>query len=254
MEAYRFCLLMVRMKKQRCPRTVHLSCLLLLFLAGASSGNAEVAYTVRTFTTDHGLPQNTVHAIQQTRDGYLWIATRFGLARFDGVRFVTFTPVNTPAFPNVNCTALAESDDGVLWIGTKKGLVTMRSGKFRRIGGEMNARHVWTLLMGGQGEVWAGTDAGLFRLEGETIEKVSSPTGAPAHAGGKPAKGIDALFQAYQKAASSCGQDTAGLTREKLAGVVKRQQTALKEKLGCERVSFRVTVEDGRVRVKATPK
>lgn len=82
----------------------------------------------------------------------------------------------------------------------------------------------------------------------------SPPTGAPAHAGGKPAKGIDALFQAYQKAASSCGQDTAGLTREKLAGVVKRQQTALKEKLGCERVSFRVTVEDGRVRVKATPK
>ena len=65
----------------------------LLFLsAGAStpavSTNAVMPYRIRAWQTDDGLPQNSVYAITQTSDGYLWVGTREGLARFDGVRFV----------------------------------------------------------------------------------------------------------------------------------------------------------------------
>ena len=45
---------------------------------------------------EDGLPQNSVKAILQTRDGYLWLATEEGLARFDGVRFTVFDSTNTP--------------------------------------------------------------------------------------------------------------------------------------------------------------
>ena len=47
-------------------------------------------YHHQSWQTEQGLPQNTVYAIAQTADGYLWFATIGGLARFDGVRFTTF--------------------------------------------------------------------------------------------------------------------------------------------------------------------
>src|SRR5688572_19614976 len=46
--------------------------------------------------TENGLPQNTVHSIAQTTDGYIWIGTEEGLARFDGVRFTVFDKQTTP--------------------------------------------------------------------------------------------------------------------------------------------------------------
>jgi len=66
----------------------------LLFLSAGSaspavSSNSAMPYRIRAWQTDDGLPQNPVHAITQTLDGYLWVGTREGLARFDGVRFVT---------------------------------------------------------------------------------------------------------------------------------------------------------------------
>ncbi len=47
------------------------------------------------WTSDQGLPQNSVNAIVQSPDGYLWLATQEGVARFDGARFVVFDPRNS---------------------------------------------------------------------------------------------------------------------------------------------------------------
>src|SRR5512135_3112975 len=54
----------------------------------APSRNSD--WVVRTWQTKDGLPQNYVYALLQTRDGYLWVGTGGGLARFDGVRFRNF--------------------------------------------------------------------------------------------------------------------------------------------------------------------
>lgn len=71
-------------------------CLTPLFLMCSSAFAQSPAYQVDHWTTDNGLPQNTVTNIIQTRDGYLWLATFDGLARFDGVRFTVFNKSNTP--------------------------------------------------------------------------------------------------------------------------------------------------------------
>ena len=55
---------------------------------------------VDTWTTDNGLPQNSVTALTQTPDGYIWLTTQEGLVRFDGVRFTVFNRSNTPAITN----------------------------------------------------------------------------------------------------------------------------------------------------------
>src|SRR5262249_44128963 len=51
----------------------------------------------RRFTTEDGLPDNSVKAVLQARNGYLWVGTQEGLARFDGRHFQSFTAENTPA-------------------------------------------------------------------------------------------------------------------------------------------------------------
>src|SRR6476660_8638877 len=70
----------------------------------------------QTWLTENGLPQNTVQAIVQTRDGYLWIGTQEGLARFDGLNFTVFDKENSPAFKSNDIRFLYEDLRGRLWI------------------------------------------------------------------------------------------------------------------------------------------
>ena len=60
-----------------------------------------------------------------------------------------------------------------------------------------------------------------------------------------------ALFDSYVSAAQACGQRIAGLTPQKLQAVVDKQTGALRSKLGCKDVTFRVVVKDGKVKLKA---
>ena len=101
---------------------------------GATSTNAvdpEAGddYIVDVWDTDRGLPNSTVMSIAQTPDGYLWVGTMLGgLARFDGVRFTTFAPANTPNLPSIEINNLQVDARGTLWIGTAEGALISRSG------------------------------------------------------------------------------------------------------------------------------
>jgi signal transduction histidine kinase/ligand-binding sensor domain-containing protein len=80
------------------------------------------------------LPQSSVSAVVQTRDGYLWLGTYGGLVRFDGVRFVAFDAGNTPGLASSRVTALYEDAEGRLWIGHENGSATMyEAGRFRPV-------------------------------------------------------------------------------------------------------------------------
>jgi len=86
-------------------------------------------YTRTIWTQQHGLPQDAIRAITQTTDGYLWLGTEEGLARFDGYDFVVFNRENG-SLPNNIVTSLFAGKDGVLWIGTPEGLTRYSGGKF----------------------------------------------------------------------------------------------------------------------------
>ena len=84
-----------------------------------------------TFTAANGLPQSTVNAATRTRDGYLWVATQDGLARFDGTRFTVFNAQNSEGLTQSDIRTLSSTRDGTLWIGTRShGVVHLVDGKF----------------------------------------------------------------------------------------------------------------------------
>ena len=100
--------------------------------SGAQTLTAQ--YRIESWTTDNGLPQNSVRSIVQTRDGYLWLTTFDGLVRFDGVRFTVFDKSNTKGLSTNRFTALHEDGDGALWIGTGDGGLTFyRDGVFKTL-------------------------------------------------------------------------------------------------------------------------
>lgn len=105
--------------------------LLVIGLSGFIPTNVLAQYRFDNWTTEQGLPQNSVLAITQTRDGYLWLATLNGLVRFDGLRFTVFDKNNTPAFQTSRFHELYEDADGTLWIGTiDSGVLRYQNGTF----------------------------------------------------------------------------------------------------------------------------
>ena len=102
-------------------RPTALLAFLLVSLVRASP--AAAPYRFSSWTTENGLPQNSISALLQTRDGYLWFSTLDGLVRFDGVHFRVFNRQNTPALTDNSFTffALLEDRQGCLWAGTLAG-------------------------------------------------------------------------------------------------------------------------------------
>jgi signal transduction histidine kinase/ligand-binding sensor domain-containing protein len=92
---------------------------------------ATAQYRFDSWTTDNGLPQNSIRSIIQTRDGYLWMTTFDGLVRFNGVQFKVFDKSNTRGLSTNRFTSLYEDKDGTLWAGTGDGGLTLyRDGVF----------------------------------------------------------------------------------------------------------------------------
>ena len=119
----------------RCACQVRSSVCLLVLVLGATQTSAQ--YQFDLWNTDKGLPLNSVNAILQTRDGYLWLTTFDGLVRFDGVRFTVFNTSNSPGISSNRFLRLYEDASGDLWAGTEDaGVVRYHEGHFTTYGRE----------------------------------------------------------------------------------------------------------------------
>lgn len=87
--------------------------------ASAATTGAQSEFTLRDWQTEDGLPQSSVVSMAQTPDGYLWLATYNGLARFDGVQFTPFDTSNLPGLPGNRLMHLSVDQEGALWVITE---------------------------------------------------------------------------------------------------------------------------------------
>jgi len=105
---------------------------LIPLLASASPSVAAAAardYLVDIWRFDDDLPRDGINSIAQGNDGYLWVSSRYGLARFDGVRFVNFSARIGAQFVGHHFANLTASPDGGVWIGTPgSGLARWKDG------------------------------------------------------------------------------------------------------------------------------
>jgi signal transduction histidine kinase/ligand-binding sensor domain-containing protein len=127
-------------------------------------------YGRQAWGMENGLPQNTVQALAQTKDGFVWLGTEVGLVRFDGNGFQVFDK-NTkageggPTLPGNDVRCLLAAKDGALWIGTSEGLARWKDGSVTAFTTKdgLPGNNVQALAEASDGAVWAYTDAGLAR-------------------------------------------------------------------------------------------
>ncbi len=155
-----------------------------LFLAFAPHGHALDPtrpldqYSHAAWQVEQGLPQNTIQAIKQTRDGFLWVGTVEGLARFDGERFTVFGAADVPVLGASDITFLHEAGDGRLWIGIYGvGLVVYEASGFRAVkapaGGDLSG--LAAIAEDSSGTLWAGGDDGkLYRVVAGVVQEPES--------------------------------------------------------------------------------
>ncbi|HEX5431588.1 MAG TPA: two-component regulator propeller domain-containing protein, partial [Bryobacteraceae bacterium] len=123
-------------------------------------------YTHTVWTRAQGLPQDTIRALAQTSDGYLWVGTNEGLARFDGYDFVTFTK-GKGALPSQRIRKLWAGRDGNLWIGTMRGLVLYSGGVFKTFTAKdgLPPGKIDALIEDHSGTVWVISGENLYYLD-----------------------------------------------------------------------------------------
>ncbi len=141
-----------------------------LLLAGILSGRADLPFTFRAWTTHQGLPENQVTCLTQTRDGYLWVGTEDGLARFDGVRFVNFGLRD--GLRSTRIRTLYEDREGNLWIGTiAGGLSRLRNGRLETFGAEhgLPDSTINQIAEDGAGRLWVAGRALVLVQDGRFI-------------------------------------------------------------------------------------
>ncbi len=145
---------------------------LLLLLAGTRTVALNPSTHLKEFghqawLTENGLPQNTVQAIVQTQDGYLWVGTQEGLARFDGLNFTVFDKENTPAFKSNDIRFLVEDRQGRLWISTSYGLVCRDNREFKSftVNEGLPDNSIGPVIEDTSGKIWIGTAGGLTRFD-----------------------------------------------------------------------------------------
>ncbi len=140
----------------------------------ATNSKAPAQFAIDVWESDSGLPQNSVIAITQTRDGYLWLGTLSGLVRFDGLRFTVFDENNTPGLGSSQIVHLFEDSRSNLWVGTiGAGTVVLRHGQVEApqelsLGGV--ERRLVSACEGPEGAVWlANANGEIWRFHGERL-------------------------------------------------------------------------------------
>jgi signal transduction histidine kinase/ligand-binding sensor domain-containing protein len=137
-------------------------------------GQRSISDFVHTgWTAKDGAP-TAIQALAQTKDGLLWLGTAAGLYQFDGVTFERYDPPSWARLPaHVSC--LLALPNGDLWVGFRYGAISvLRNGIVKNYGAAegVPAEEIMGLAQDQEGTLWAATDLGLARLEGDRWERV----------------------------------------------------------------------------------
>jgi signal transduction histidine kinase/ligand-binding sensor domain-containing protein len=142
----------------------------------------KAQFRATQWTTDTGLPQNSVRGIVQAPDGYLWVATLNGVAKFDGIRFHVFDKSNSPGVSSSRFVSMVSGAGGDLWLASEdNNVVHYHEGHFTTVGAGAGIRphSVGAITTDHHGELWVESDQHVFRWisSRQRFEKEAFSTG-----------------------------------------------------------------------------
>lgn len=202
--------------KKELFRAVCIAVLLIshVFLLQALDPHKPVrSYLHKSWTSDNGLPQNAVMAIQQTPDGYIWAGTQEGVVRFNGKTFEVFDRYNTPELIHNYVRTLLVDGAGVLWIGANNGgLTAYKDGVFTLVdtGKAAAGSQVSSICRYGAGAILVGTrGGGALLVRDGRVSRFNLPEG----------EGVNDILAVYKDRRNQTWIGTNG------GGLIKKDET-----------------------------
>ena len=162
-----------------CVMLTAVACALALPIRGLDPNKTIGQFTHTSWSAKDGIP-GPVQAIAQTPDGYLWLGTRAGLYRFDGLRFISWEAARGgDPLPQSSIVSLFTARDGSLWMGFGAGVVArLRDGVLRTYSAaDGSLRTIQSFAEDGSGSIWAGGENGLSRFENGRWHRVGAELG-----------------------------------------------------------------------------
>ena len=180
----------------------------------------------QSWSTENGLPQSSVHQIFQSRDGYIWIATEGGVARFNGTDFKVFRHESNAAFTSDDISCFAQDAFGLLWIGTSDGLLQYAAGQFHRYAAAdgLPSSDITSLATSEDGSLYILAGNGVARFDGKSFSplQLSSPSSPSAMAsagdGSVLLASISGVFQ-YDRGRSRSSPMSLDMPKEPILGI-----------------------------------
>lgn len=184
-------------------RLLWLMPMLLTMWGRAEETVSSPPFMIQIWKMEEGLPQTMLTCLQQSRDGYLWLGSGNGLARFDGRRFTLFNSSTHDFFYRHDIKSIREDRQGTLWIMAADGLFRLRHGQFEDLtgldGGVRNRHFPAGCLEDGDGNFWVHTGERLLRFDAgtETVRRdfPGIPPGSYCKLLAGPAGRIEAVGQ-----------------------------------------------------------
>ncbi|MDB6037704.1 MAG: Sensor histidine kinase [Verrucomicrobiales bacterium] len=134
------------------------------------------SFTSRVWGTADGLPGNAVRSIVQASDGYVWVGTTEGLARFDGEAFRRWGINSNGTVFNRSCEALAEDPKGRLWVGYLRGLMRIEGNSIaENYVTNLTDPRIFSLKFSKEGDLWISEFKGVDRFRNGVFESISHP-------------------------------------------------------------------------------
>jgi signal transduction histidine kinase/CheY-like chemotaxis protein/ligand-binding sensor domain-containing protein len=143
-----------------------LLCPFTLELRALDPARSPSQYQYSEWNMTHGLPYSAVRSIYQTQNGYLWLATRAGISRFDGVTFTNFSAADIGGNGTDEVTFFGEDNEHRLWVGTRKGVLWYENDRWSKpmLGAEIDQAEITGLLKNGDG-MYIATGTQVLRWE-----------------------------------------------------------------------------------------
>ena len=149
-----------------------LALLLLLcsFCTQAYTQQSVYDFDIKHWGSAEGLSSNSVRAVAQDAQGYIWLGTQYGLNRFDGVQFEHFTKEQYRHLASNTITRLLSDSSGYIWVGTKSGLsgfdpITLKFDRYQVLS------EVTSIIEVRPGEIWVAADS-LYRIRDGKVSRV----------------------------------------------------------------------------------
>ncbi len=149
----------------------------------ASTDRLLSQYAFENWQINDGLPQNTVQSIVRTRDGYLWLGTVEGAARFDGISFEIFSKETFPLLTNNDINVVFETSNGTLWLGAEDGSLYAKASneaawkRFDKTNG-LPGNAIWKIFEDHAGTLLISTlGGGLVRLQNGVFTALTKANG-----------------------------------------------------------------------------